>query len=55
MLFELFITIHLQMQFMSKVISSCRNTKFEYNAKLTKQIDSISQDSRFKHDIQKIL
>jgi len=38
MLFELFITIHLQLQFMVKVISSCRNTKFEYDAKLTKQM-----------------
>jgi hypothetical protein len=50
MLFELFITIHLQMQFMSEVISTCHNTKFEYHAKL-KQIDPISQDFLFKHNI----
>ena len=55
MLFELFITIYLQMQLVSKDIFSYWNLKFENNHKLTKQNDILYYDSELEYNIQKIL
>ena len=53
MLFELFITIYLQIQLLSKDIFQYRNSKFENNHKSTKQNDI--HDSELECNLQKIL
>ena len=53
MLFELFITIYLQIQLLPKDIFPYCNSKFENNHKLTKQNDIHS--SELECNIQKIL
>ena len=55
MLFELFITIYLQIQLLSKSIFLYYNSEFENNPKLTKQIDIIYYDSGLECNMQKIL
>ena len=55
MLFELFITVYLQIQLLSNDIFSCYNGEFENNHKLTKQSDIIYPDSGLNYYVQKIL
>jgi len=55
MLFELFITIYLQIQLVSKDIFSYGNLKFQNNHKTTKQNDIFYYDSELEYNIQKIL
>ena len=55
MLFELFITIYLQIQLVSKDIFLYWNLKFENNHKITKQNDIFYYDSELEYNIQKIL
>ncbi len=55
MLFELFITVYLQIQLLSKDIFPYCNSEFENNPKLTKWIDIIYYDSGLECNMQKIL
>lgn len=55
MLFELLITIYLQIQLLSKDIFPCWNSKFENNHKTTKHDAVIYHNSKLECDIQKIL
>lgn len=55
MLFELFITIYLQIQLLSKDIFPYCNSKFENNHKLTKQKDILYHNSESEYNTQKIL
>jgi len=55
MLFELFITIYLQIQLLSKGIFPYWNSKFENNHKLAKQNDILYHNSESEYNIQKIL
>jgi len=55
MLFELFITIYLQIQLLSKDIFPYWNSKFENNHKLAKQNDILYHNSESEYNIQKIL
>ena len=54
MLFELFITVHLQIQLLSKDIFSYCNSEFENNPKSTESI-VMGYDSRVKRSMQKIV
>ena len=55
MLFELFITIYLQIQLLPKDIFPYWNSKFENNHKLTKQNDIRYYDSELACNIPKNL
>jgi hypothetical protein len=55
MLFELFITIYLQIQLVSKDIISYWNLKFKNNHKLTKHNTVIYHNFELEYNIQKIL
>ena len=55
MLFELFITIYLQIQLVSKDIFSYWNLKFKNNHKLTKHNTVIYHNFELECNIQKIL
>ena len=55
MLFELFITIYLQIQLLSKDIFPCCNSKFENNHITTKHDEVNYPNSELECNIQKIL
>ena len=55
MLFELFITIYLQIQLLPNDIFLYCNSEFENNLKLTKQTHIIYCDSGLKCNMEKIL
>jgi len=55
MLFELFITICLQIQLLSKDIFPDYNLEFKNNPKLTKQINVMYYDYGLKYNVQRIL
>ena len=55
MLFELFITIYLQIQLLSKDIFPYWNLKFENNHKLIKQSNILYYDTELEYNMQKIL
>ena len=55
MLFELFITIYLQLELLSKDIFLYCNSEFKINLKLNKQIDIIHYHSGLECNMQKVL
>lgn len=55
MLFELFITVYLQIQLLSKDIFPYWNSKFENNHKSTKHNAVIYHNSELECNIQKIV